>query len=208
MPDCQLAIRGGHLIDGTGAPPARADLGISEGRILEVGPTVRGDTEVDATDRLVVPGFIDIHTHYDAQVLWDPTLSPSSHQGVTSVVAGNCGYSIAPTRAEGRGSLMRTLDKVEDMRVPTLEAGVDWDFESYGDYLERIERRGLAIHFGGYVGHTPVRLYVMGDDAYEREATADEVEEMKRIVADSLRAGALGFSTDRAGFHLRCCTRR
>ncbi len=197
-----LAIRGGTLIDGTGGPARRADLGLRAGRIVEIGDKIEARSEIDAAGRLVVPGFIDIHTHYDAQVLWDPALTPSSHQGVTSVVAGNCGYSIAPTREAGRASLMRTLDKVEDMRVATLEAGVHWDFELYGEYLEQIERRGLAIHFGGYVGHTPVRLHVMGDDAYEREAKPSEIEAMKRLVADSIRAGALGFSSDRAGFHL------
>jgi N-acyl-D-aspartate/D-glutamate deacylase len=129
-------------------------------------------------------------------------LTPSSWQGVTSVVAGNCGYSIAPTREAGRGSLMRTLDKVEDMRLETLEAGIAWDFESYGEYLARVERAGVAINFGGYVGHTPVRAYVLGDDAYERKATDAEIARMKEVVADSIRGGALGFSSDRAGFHI------
>ncbi|MGB0621360.1 MAG: N-acyl-D-amino-acid deacylase family protein [Myxococcota bacterium] len=197
-----IAIRGGTVVDGTGAPARRADVGIRDGRVFEIDDSVRGAEEIDASDRLVVPGFVDIHTHYDAQVLWDPALEPSSHQGVTSVVAGNCGYSLAPTKERDRASLMRTLDKVEDMRLATLEAGVSWDFESYGEYLDLIETRGLGIHFGGYVGHTPVRLYVMGDDAYEREATEAEIDQMKRIVADSIRAGALGFSSDRAGFHL------
>ncbi len=197
-----LAIRGGTLVDGTGAPPRRADLGIENGRVVEIGDSVRGDDEIDASGRFVTPGFIDIHTHYDAQVLWDPTLSPSSDQGITSVVAGNCGYSIAPTRPSGRGTLMRTLDKVEDMRVATLEAGIDWSFETYGEYLDAIEKRGLGINFGGYVGHTPVRLYVMGNDAYEREATPSELDQMRGLVSDSIRAGALGFSSDRAGFHL------
>ncbi len=190
------------VVDGTGAPARRADVGITDGHISEIADTVRSREEIDASGRLVTPGFVDIHTHYDAQVLWDPTLEPSSHQGVTSVVAGNCGYSIAPTKARDRASLMRTLDKVEDMRVATLEAGVTWNFETYGEYLDAIEDRGLGIHFGGFVGHTPVRLYVLGDEAYEREATEAEVAEMKQVVADSLRAGALGFSSDRAGFHL------
>jgi N-acyl-D-aspartate/D-glutamate deacylase len=198
----ELAIRGGTLVDGTGAPGRRADVGIAKGRIVEIAPSISAPREIDARGRLVVPGFIDIHTHYDPQVLWDPALTPSSWQGVTSVVAGNCGYSIAPTRAEGRGSLLRTLDKVEDMRLATLEAGVDWSFESYGEYLDSIERRGVAINFGGYVGHTPVRIHAMGDDAYERKASEDEIARMKQLVADSIRAGALGFSSDRAGFHL------
>lgn len=197
-----IAIRGGTIIDGTGAPARRADLRVVDGRVAEIADSQHAEEEIDASGRLVVPGFIDIHTHYDAQVLWDAALEPSSHQGVTSVVAGNCGYSIAPTRPRDRASLMRTLDKVEDMRVATLEAGVSWDFESYAEYLDGIEQRGLGIHFGGYVGHTPVRLYVMGDEAYERHASEAEILEMKSVVADSIRGGALGFSTDRAGFHL------
>jgi N-acyl-D-aspartate/D-glutamate deacylase len=202
MADIELAIRGGMVVDGTGAPAYRADVGIAEGRVVEIGDAVRGAEELDASGHLVAPGFIDIHTHYDPQVLWDPALTPSSWHGVTGVVAGNCGYSIAPTRPEDRASLIRTLDKVEDMRVPTLEAGVDWDFQTYAEYLDAVRRRGVAINFGGYVGHTPIRLYVMGDEAYERHATDDEVARMREVVADSIRGGALGFSSDRAGFHL------
>ena len=200
--DAQIAIRGGSVIDGTGAPARRADVGIADGRVVEIAERVTAPREIDATGRIVTPGFVDIHTHYDPQVLWDPSLSPSCWHGVTSVVAGNCGYSIAPTRPADRGSLLRTLDKVEDMRLATLEAGVDWDFETYGEYLDAVARRGTVINFGGYVGHTPVRLYVMGDDAYEREATDDEILRMKQVVADSLNGGALGFSSDRGGFHI------
>ena len=197
-----IAVRGGMLVDGTGAPARRVDIGIRGGRVVEIGPTVHGDVEIDAGGHVVAPGFIDIHTHYDPQVLWDGTLSPSCWHGVTSVVAGNCGYSIAPTRPADRASLVRTLDKVEDMRVATLEAGVDWDFETYGEYLDSVRRRGTLLNFGGYVGHTPVRLYAMGQEAYERPATESEIVEMQRLVADAILGGALGVSTDRAGFHL------
>ncbi len=198
----EIAIRGGTLIDGSGAPARRADLGIANGRVVEIDARVTAAREIDASGRLVTPGFIDLHTHYDPQVLWDPELTPSSWHGVTAVVAGNCGYSIAPNRPEGRGTLLRTLDKVEDMRLATLEQGIEWDFESYGEYLERIERGGTAIGFGGFVGHTAVRICVMGQDAYEREATGAEIAQMQELVADSIRAGALGFSTDRAGYHI------
>jgi N-acyl-D-amino-acid deacylase len=198
----ELAIRGGTVIDGTGRPARRADVGVADGHVAEIAPLVRGRQEIDASGRLVTPGFLDIHTHYDPQVLWDPALTPSSWHGVTGVVAGNCGYSLAPTRPEGRASLMRTVDKVEDMRVETLEAGVTWDFETYPQYLETVRRRGIGINFGGYVGHTAVRLYVMGDDAYERHASDDEIARMRALVASSIEGGALGFSTDRAGFHL------
>jgi N-acyl-D-aspartate/D-glutamate deacylase len=200
--DAQIAIRGGSVIDGTGAPARRADVGIANGRVVEIADRVTAPREIDATGRIVTPGFVDIHTHYDPQVLWDPSLSPSCWHGVTSVVAGNCGYSIAPTHPAERASLLRTLDKVEDMRLATLEAGVEWDFETYGEYLDAVARRGTVINFGGYVGHTPVRLYVLGDDAYERKATDDEIRRMKQVVADSLNGGALGFSSDRGGFHI------
>ena len=152
--------------------------------------------------QLVVPGFIDIHTHYDPQVLWDPQLSASSLHGVTTVVAGNCGFSIAPVSPQGRHVLIGTLDKVEDMNSGTLNAGIEWDFETYPEYLAAVARRGLGINFGGFVGHTAVRLYVMGDASYERAATDAEIDAMKAIVAQSIRGGALGFSTDRAGFIL------
>src|SRR5262245_36454127 len=198
----EIAIRGGTVVDGSGAAPYRADVAIAGGRVTAIEATLRAPRELDAGGRLVVPGFIDMHTHYDPQVLWDPGLTPSSWHGVTAVVAGNCGYSLAPTRPEGRGTLLRTLDKVEDMRLATLEAGVSWDFESYAEYLGAVARRGTHIHFGGYVGHTPVRIHVMGDEAYERPAREAEIRAMQALVADSIRGGALGFSTDRAGFHL------
>ncbi len=196
----ELAVRGGTVVDGTGADPFVADVGITAGRVVAIGPRLRADDEIDARDRLVVPGFVDVHTHYDAQVLWDPELSSSGWQGVTTVVAGNCGFSIAPVRPAGRDTLLRTLESVEDMRLATMRAGIAWDFETYGEYLDAVARRRPVVNFGGYVGHTAVRVYVMGDAAAERTATADEVAEMRHVVADSLRAGALGFSTDRAGF--------
>ena len=196
-----LAIRGGTVVDGTGAPAFRADVGIAGGRVVEIATTVRARREIDAAGHLVTPGFVDLHTHYDPQVLWDPDLSPSSAQGVTAVVAGNCGYSIAPCPPEQRASLLRTLDGVEDMRVATLRAGIEWSFESHPEYLARVAARGTGVNFGGYVGHTAVRLATLGDDAYEREATDDEVAVMRAVVAAALEGGALGFSTDRSGFH-------
>jgi len=198
----ELTIRGGTVVDGSGRPGYRADVGIAAGRIVEIADPVEGVEEIDAAGRLVVPGFVDLHTHYDAQALWDPELSPSSWQGVTSVVLGNCGLSLAPVAAGGRDVLLRTLEKVEDMRMATMEAGIEWDFETYSEYLAAVARRGPVINVGGYVGHTAVRVYVMGEDAAERAATPDEVDAMRAVVAESLRGGALGFSTDRAGFIL------
>jgi N-acyl-D-aspartate/D-glutamate deacylase len=199
-PHVDLAVRGGTVVDGTGRRGFRADVGISDGHVARIDARVQGTDEIDATGRLVVPGFVDVHTHYDAQALWDPELSPSGSQGVTSVIAGNCGFSVAPARDTGRDLLLRTLETVEDMRLATMHAGIEWDFETYPDYLRAVARRRPTINFGGYVGHTAVRVYVMGADASERHATDAELDAMRAVVADALRGGALGFSTDRAGF--------
>jgi len=160
-----VVIRGGTVVDGTGKPGRAADIAITGGVISEIGPALSGRRELDASGQVVTPGFVDIHTHYDAQVFWDPALSPSCWHGVTSVVAGNCGFSIAPVRPEHRGLLVRTLQHVEDMSPDTLFAGVPWDdFETFPQYLDAIERRGSVINVGAMVGHTPVRLFVMGEE--------------------------------------------
>lgn len=200
----RVVIRGGTVIDGTGAPGVLADVTIRDGRIEAIGPDLdaTGATVLDAEGQVVAPGFIDVHTHYDAQVFWDPDLTPSAFHGVTTVIAGNCGFSIAPVRPDGVGILGRTLQHVEDMSLDTLTVGVPWaEFESFGDYLDAVERRGLGLNYGCYVGHTALRLYVMGDDAYERAATAEELAEMQRLVADAMDAGAIGFATSASPTH-------
>ncbi len=197
----EVTIRGGFVVDGSGREPRRADVGIDGGCISAIAPDLPGRDVIDAGGCVVAPGFIDLHTHYDPQVLWDPMLTPSSQLGVTSVVAGNCGFSIAPCPPALRDSMIATLVNVEDMRSATLHAGIDWSFESYGEYLASVGARGTAINFGGYVGHTAVRLSVMGDDAYERQARPDEITEMASVVAQSIASGALGFSSDRSPFH-------
>jgi N-acyl-D-amino-acid deacylase len=191
----EIVIRGGTVFDGTGAPGRRADLAMADGLITEIGPNLRGDDELDASGCAVAPGFIDIHTHYDAQVFWDPALRPSSYHGVTTVVAGNCGFAIAPTRAEHHDTIVHTLENVEDMDPATLSAGVVWDFETFPEYLESIRRRGTTLNFTAYIGHSPLRLYVMGDAAYERAATPEEIDRMCRLVREALDVGAAGFST-------------
>ena len=190
-----LVIRGGTVVDGTGAPGRAADVAIADGVIREIGPTCDGERELDASGCVVAPGFIDIHTHYDAQVFWDPALRPSSYHGVTTVVAGNCGFTIAPTRPEHHDVIVRTLENVEDMDPATLTAGVAWDFETFPEYLDAVGRRGTTLNFTAYVGHSPLRLYVMGDAAYERAATADEIERMAALVREGIDAGGAGFST-------------
>ncbi len=196
-----LVIRGGTVLDGTGDAGRRADVAISSGQITEIGPNLRGERELDAADCAVTPGFIDIHTHYDAQVFWDAALRPSSYQGVTTVVAGNCGFSIAPSRPEHHDVIVRTLENVEDMDVETLSAGIAWDFQSFPEYLDAVRRRGTVLNFTAYVGHTALRLYAMGDAAYERAATVEEIEQMSSLLEDAVEHGAAGFSTSFAYTH-------
>jgi N-acyl-D-aspartate/D-glutamate deacylase len=190
-----LAIRGGTLLDGTGGPGRRADVLVADGLIREIGDDLHAERELDASGCVVTPGFIDIHTHYDAQVFWDPALRPSSFHGVTTVVAGNCGFAIAPTRPEHHDVIVHTLENVEDMDPATLTAGVVWDFETFPEYLAAVARRGTTLNYTAYAGHSPIRLYVMGDAAYERSATDDEIARMAALVREAIDAGAAGFST-------------
>jgi N-acyl-D-aspartate/D-glutamate deacylase len=190
-----IVIKGGTVFDGSGAPGREADVAISDGVIREIGPELNGDRVLDASGCAVTPGFIDIHTHYDAQVFWDPALRPSSFHGVTTVVAGNCGFAIAPTRPELRDTIVHTLENVEDMDPATLVAGITWDFETFPEYLDSVERRGTVLNFTAYSGHSALRLYVMGDAAYERGATAEETECMCVLLREAIGAGAAGFST-------------
>jgi len=195
-------VRGGTLVDGTGAPGRRADVAVSDGRIVAIGSRIEGDREIDASGAVVAPGFIDIHTHYDAQVFWDPSLTPSSLHGVTTVVAGNCGFSIAPVRPGGADVLARTLQHVEDMSFDTLSAGVPWDtFETFPEYLGAVARQGTVLNYACYVGHTAVRLYVMGRSAYERAATPEEVSAMQSVVAEAMDGGAIGFASSASPTH-------
>ena len=200
-----LLVRGGTIVDGTGAPARRGDLGVRAGRIAAVGEVSGAAPRViDADGAVVAPGFVDIHTHYDAQVFWDRWLTISPWHGVTSVVMGNCGFGIAPTRPGHRDLILRTLENVEGMSLEALRAGVgaEWPFEHFGEYLDAIERRGTAINVGALVGHTPVRLYVMGEEATEREARPEEIAAMRALVAGALADGAIGFATSKAPTHV------
>jgi len=196
-----LVIRGGTVIDGTGAPGRAADVAITDGKISQIGPNLDGERTLDAGECIVAPGFIDIHTHYDAQVFWDPALRPTSFHGNTTVVAGNCGFTIAPTRPEHHDVIVKTLENVEDMDGATLAAGTVWEFETHPEYMDLVRQRGTVLNYTAYVGHSAVRLWVMRDAAYERAATPDEIEQMCRVVVEAIEAGAAGFSTSFAFTH-------
>ena len=199
-----LKITGGTIIDGTGAPRFVGDLGIKDGDVVAMGSApAEADKTIDATGRVVAPGFVDIHTHYDAQVTWDPLLSCSPWHGVTTIVLGNCGFSVAPTLPEHRDLIMLTLENVEGMSVDALRAGLgEWPFETFPEYLDALETNGCAVNTTALIGHSALRMYVMGEESTEREATTEEIAIQRRIVTEALEAGALGFATSRAGTHV------
>ena len=197
-----LVLRGARVVDGTGAPARSASIGITGDRIRAVGDiSPNGAEEIDLDGLTLAPGFIDIHTHYDAQVLWDRDLTPSCWHGVTSVVMGNCGFGIAPTRPEHHSMIARTLENVEGMSVEALTAGIPWTFETFPEYLDALESQPTRLNVAAMIGHTPLRLYVLGDEAVERPATDDEVGAMRRLVVDALRAGAAGLATSKSPTH-------
>jgi N-acyl-D-amino-acid deacylase len=200
-----MKITNGLIVDGTGAPGYHGDVGIRDGKIVALGK-VEGDANqtIDAAGHVIAPGFVDIHTHYDAQIIWDRMLSVSPWHGVTTVVMGNCGFSVAPTRPSHRDIIVRTLENVEGMTVSALQAGLgtEWPFETFPDYLDAIEDAGTAINVGALIGHTALRTYVMGEDATERTATDDEVTEMQTLVREAMEAGALGFATSKSSTHV------
>jgi N-acyl-D-aspartate/D-glutamate deacylase len=196
-----IVIEGGQLIDGTGAPRRLGDVGIRDGRVVALGaidePARR---TIDADGAVVSPGFVDPHTHFDAQVFWDPMLSPSTLHGITTVVAGNCGFTVAPVAGDGADYLMRMLSRVEGMPLTSLREGIPWGWSSTGEYLDRVDDR-IAANVGFMVGHSALRRVAMGDAATEREATADELVVMADLLRAGLAAGALGFSSSLAEAH-------
>lgn len=193
-------IKGGTIVDGTGAARRAGNVGIKDGRITAVGDVDEAAREtIDATGKIVAPGFVDVHTHYDAQVFWDPDISPSSLHGVTSVFAGNCGFSVAPLAPEAGDYLMRMLAKVEGMPLQSLQEGVPWNWDSFGSYLALLEGK-MAINIGFLVGHSAIRRVVMGEDS-DQPATREQLEAMKNLLKKSLAEGGMGFSSSQSSTH-------
>jgi N-acyl-D-aspartate/D-glutamate deacylase len=196
-----VVIKGGTVIDGTGTAGYSADVGFADGRIVEIGTiTDKAATTYDADGLVVAPGFVDPHTHYDAQLFWDPAATPSSLHGVTTVMSGNCGFTLAPLKAQDADYIRRMMVQVEGMPLGALETGVPWDWETFPEYLDRLEGR-IGVNAGFMVGHCALRLYTMGEAALTRAATEDEITAMSRILAESIEAGALGLSSTRSATH-------
>ncbi len=194
-------IKGGTVVDGTGSPSRVADVGIRKGRIVIIGDVTEAAASViDAAGLLVIPGIIDPHTHYDAQLFWDSGASPSNVHGVTTVIGGNCGFTLAPLRAEDAAYTREMMASVEGMSVAALEAGVPWNWETFGDYLDRLEGN-VGVNAAFLVGHCALRRYVMGPASVGSEATPEQLAEMKKVLAESLAAGGLGFSTTLSRTH-------
>jgi len=198
-----LVIRNALLLDGLGAAPLRGDLAVTHGFISAVGEKISDAAKetIDADGLALMPGIIDNHTHYDAQLTWDPLASPSPALGVTTALIGNCGFTIAPCRPADRDLILKNLTQVEGMSIDVLRAGTRWDFESVPEFFGMLERQGTALNVGGFVGHSSVRTYVMGEDAPRRAASDAEIAKMKDIVLDGLRAGAVGFATSTSPNH-------
>ena len=197
-----LVIRNALLLDGLGSAPVHGDLAMHEGRIAAIGRDLGAAREtLDADGLALMPGIIDNHTHYDAQLTWDRAASPSPALGVTTAIIGNCGFTIAPCRVRDRERTMRNLTQVEGMALDVLRAGIRWEFETIPEYFSMLERHGSALNIAGFVGHSSVRTYVMGDDAPRRAANDAEIEAMRQIVLEGLRAGAIGFATSTSPAH-------
>ena len=198
-----LIIKNGTVVDGSGLPRYRADVGVNGGRIVEIG-RIRAAAErtIDAEGQIVAPGFIDGHTHMDAQVAWDPLGSCSCWHGVTSVVMGNCGFALAPCKPADREWFARCLTAVEDIPTEAMMAGIDWTWETFPEYLANVERLPKGLNYGMYIGHSALRMYAMGKRGLEEKAAEDDLRAMEHAVTEALKAGALGFSTSRATTHV------
>src|ERR1700730_17960408 len=198
-----IVIRGGTIVDGTGKAAYAGDVAITDGRIAAIGGKQGpGRRDIDAGGLLLTPGWVDIHTHYDGQAMWDPLLAPSCWHGVTTVMFGNCGVGFAPVKKHHRGALMDLMEGVEEIPNPVLAAGLTWEWETFPQFMDALERRPRAIDIAAQAAHLPLRVYVMGDRAIRREpATADDIAEMRKLTIEALRSGAFGFTTSRTDSH-------
>lgn len=198
-----LLIRGAQVFDGTGAPPFAADVAVKDGRIRAVGPNLQADAAqvVDADGLSLMPGIIDSHTHFDAQITWDPFVRPSPALGVTTAVIGNCGFTIAPCKPQDRETTMRNLTQVEGMSLDVLRQGIDWGFETFPQYLAQLRRKGTAVNVAAYIGHSSVRTWVMGSEANQRAATEAEIAQMAQLVREAMQHGAVGFASSTSPAH-------
>ena len=198
-----LLIENGFVVDGSGAARRRADVAISDGVVTAVGDLAgeAADERIDAEGHVVTPGFIDGHTHMDAQVYWDPLGTCSSYHGITSVVMGNCGFTLAPSRADARELVVRNLERAEDISPAAMAEGISWGFETFAEYLDVVDRLPKGINYSGYVGHSALRTFVMGERAFEEAASEDDIERMRAELDAGMHAGALGFTTSRTRNH-------
>ncbi len=198
-----ILIKGGTVIDGTGLPGFRADVGISDDRIAAIGDLsgAQAAQTIDAEGQVVSPGFVDGHTHMDAQVFWDSVGGNSCWAGVTSVVMGNCGFTLAPCAEKDKSLVLHNFERAEDIPIEAMEAGIPWSWETFPEYLDAVDALPKGLNYASYVGHSALRTHVMGERAMEEAASPDDYAALKRALEDSLRAGAIGFSTSRSGAH-------
>jgi N-acyl-D-amino-acid deacylase len=198
-----IVIRGGSIVDGTGKAAFTGDIAIAGGRVAAVGGKQgRAKRDIDADGLLVTPGWVDVHTHYDGQAMWDSLLAPSCWHGVTTVMFGNCGVGFAPVKKHHRSALMDLMEGVEEIPNPVLAAGLTWEWETFPQFMDALERRPRAIDIAAQAAHLPLRVYVMGDRAVRREpATSEDIAEMRRLTVEALQCGAFGFTTSRTDSH-------
>ena len=198
-----LVITNGTVVDGTGAPPIRGDVAVTDGVITEVGEldSTAARHTIDAEGHIVSPGFVDVHTHMDAQIAWDPLGECSCFHGVTTAVMGNCGFTLAPVRSDERHLVVRNLERAEDIAAEAMAEGIDWSWETFPEYLDFVDATPKGINYAGYVGHSALRTWAMGERAFTEEATDDDIARMAGHVRESMAAGAVGFTTSISGNH-------